>query len=221
MVRLKDCLYLLSLFLVESLFSSVCDCLVPGIALPCVPSLLPHLHQGSVGQHFFHLNHCCFSYSEIPFLLPSWESNKSQKLCLNSVAPKWGKKLCLPGNREQSDRGVWVSVCWSSDSCKRMPLLWRTPGLDGKPITCTVKYLRIFYVSSVVRGTWTSAFESLCINLLKQLFVFLFHVVCGIRKMKNNSLKTKSLLKCIIPVAEVRKLNFQSLCELFSAKVPY
>lgn len=41
-------------------------------------------------------------------------------------------------------------------------------------------------------------------------------VVCGIRKMKNNSLKTKSLLKCIIPVAEVRKLNFQSLCELFS-----
>lgn len=122
MVRLKDCLYLLSLFLVES-FSSVCDCLVPGIALPCVPSLLPHLHQCRVGQYFFHLNHCCFSYSEIPFLLPSWESNKSQKLCLNSVAPKWGKKLCLPGNREQSDRGVWVSVCWSSDSCKRMPLL--------------------------------------------------------------------------------------------------
>jgi len=81
MARLQDHLYFLSIFLVERVFfPSVSDCLVPDIAFPCAPSLLPHLPECSAGQHFFHPNLCCCSYSEIPFLLPAWDSNKSQKL---------------------------------------------------------------------------------------------------------------------------------------------
>lgn len=106
-VRLKDCLYLWSVFLFESFF---CDYSDLGSALPCGPSLLPALMgSSSMGQQFFHLDLCCCSSLETPVLLPAWESHKSQKL--------WSTRLPLNGERSCAGPGagtvrlwVWVSL---------------------------------------------------------------------------------------------------------------
>lgn len=125
---------------------------------------------------------CYCSYSEIPVLLPSWECNKSQQLSLNVVAPEWEKKLSIPpspqgaGSNQALFLGLRVPVF--SVSCKTMPLVRRTPSLDGKLITCAVKCLRTFYVTCLVQGAPSFAFRSLCVWLLKWIFIFFFFMCC-------------------------------------------
>lgn len=56
-----------------------------------------------------------------------------------------------------------------------------------------------------------SASRSLCMRLLKQIFVFIFFkrcAVCGIWKMERNSLKIDSFLKHIIPFAKSEEIEF-------------
>lgn len=118
-------------------------------------------------------------------LLLSLLWNTSSPACLGGwqIPEAVSEHLSLEGEKSCARPGavrVWVlGLCAGSlDSCKRMSSFWRTPGLDGKLITHPVKYLRVFYVTTLIQGTRTSAFQSLCIHLLKQIFVFLFHAFC-------------------------------------------
>lgn len=145
-----------------------------------MPSLLANLHRCSVGQHF-HLISAIVPTLKYQFsCLPG--SATSPSSCLNVVAPEWEKKLSIPpspqgaGSNQALFLGLRVPVF--SVSCKTMPLVRRTPSLDGKLITCAVKCLRTFYVTCLVQGAPSFAFRSLCVWLLKWIFIFFFFMCC-------------------------------------------
>lgn len=62
-------------------------------------------HHGSIGQHFFHMNPCRCSSSEITVLLPAWEGDKSQKLSEHCY-PWMGKEAVLA--LEQGTVRLWI-----------------------------------------------------------------------------------------------------------------
>lgn len=142
-------------------------------------------------------------------------SRTSPSSCLNTAALGWGRRLSIPSPASRS-RGQ--SGCGLGSLCTSPLGLFSRDAVivEGYGLGWEADNLYCQMIGNLL--CYFSASRSLCMRLLKWIFVFIFFkrcAVCGIWKMERNSLKTNSFLKHIIPFAKVRKLNFQSLCEQF------
>lgn len=126
-------------------------------------------------------------------------------------------QLPLNGARSNANPGAgssqtvvfWVSVCRSSDTCKRMPLLWRTPDLDGKLINLYCKIfenLSCYWCGSrhMDLCTWKS------MHKLTEVDFFVFLLMCCVWHQENGKqfLENKVIAKMHYPHCRSEEIEF-------------